>query len=377
MFGPRIKLFKLFGIQINADLSWGILAVLLSWTFAARWFPETRPGLGAGTYWAMGVATALLMFLSIILHEVSHALMARRHGLSIRGITLFIFGGVAEMTEEPPTAKAEFLVAIAGPIASVLIGAVCFTLWSVGTAAGWPGPAVAIAGVLAWINVTLVVFNMVPAFPLDGGRVLRSALWQWKGNLRWATRVTAGIGSAFGMALIVIGVLQFIRTSDFSALWMALIGLFLRNAARMSYQQLMLRTALEGERVSRFMKTDPVTVPRQISVRELVDDYLFRYTHKLYPVVDGDRLVGCVTTREIKQLPRDEWDRQTVGAIAQAPCEENTIAPDTDAMQALAAMNRRRASRLMVVEGDRLVGILTLKDLLEFFSLKMELEGAR
>jgi CBS domain-containing protein len=188
--------------------------------------------------------------------------------------------------------------------------------------------------------------------------------------------VTAGIGSAFGMALIVLGVLQFIRTNDFSALWMALIGLFLRNAARMSYQQLLLRTALEGERVSRFMKADPVTVPRQISVRELVDDYLFRYTHKLYPVVDGDRLVGCVTTREIKQLPRDEWDRQTVGAIAQAPCAENTIAPDTDAMAALAAMSRRRASRLMVVEGERLVGILTLKDLLEFFSLKMELEEA-
>lgn len=377
MFGPRIKLFKLFGIQINADLSWGILAVLLSWTFAARWFPETRPGLAAGTYWAMGVATALLMFLSIILHEVSHAVMARRHGLTIRGITLFIFGGVAEMAEEPPTAKSEFLVAIAGPIASVLIGAVCFTLWSVGTAAGWPGPAVSIAGVLAWINVTLVIFNMVPAFPLDGGRVLRSALWQWKGNLRWATRVTAGIGSAFGMALIVLGVLQFILTQDFSALWMALIGLFLRNAARMSYQQLLLRTALEGERVARFMKTDPVTVPRQISVAELVDDYLFRYTHKLFPVVDGDRLVGCVTTREIKQLPRDEWDGTTVGAIAQAPCAENTIAPDTDAMQALAAMSRSGASRLMVVEGERLVGILTLKDLLEFFSLKMELEAVR
>lgn len=376
MFGPRIKLFKLFGIQINADLSWGILAVLLSWTFAARWFPETRPGLETGTYWAMGVATALLMFLSIILHEVSHAVMAQRLGLPIRGITLFIFGGVAEMTEEPPTARAEFLVAIAGPIASILIGAVCFSLWSVGSALGLPGPAVAIAGVLAWINITLVIFNMVPAFPLDGGRVLRSALWHWKGNLRWATKVTAGIGSAFGVALIVLGVIRFI-VGDFFGAWMALIGLFLRSAARMSYQQLLLRTALEGEPVARFMKTDPVTVPRQISVQELVEEYLFRYTHKLYPVVEGDRLIGCVTTQEIKQLPRDEWDRQTVGAIARPPDESNTIAPETDAMKALAAMNRGRSSRLMVVEGDRLVGILTLKDLLEFFSLKMELEEAR
>lgn len=376
MFGPRLKLFKLFGFQVSADLSWVIVLVLLSWTFAKQWFPQSRPDLAPGTYWAMGVATALLMFLSIVLHELSHALMARRFGLPIRGITLFIFGGVAEMTEEPPTARAEFLVAIAGPIASVLIGGVCLAGWAIGHEAGWPGPVVAICGVLAFINVTVVIFNMVPAFPLDGGRVLRSLLWQWKGNLRWATRVTAGIGSAFGLALIVIGVLRFI-VGDFFGAWTALIGLFLRNAARMSYQQLLLRTALEGEPVSRFMKSDPITVPRGISVRELVEDYFMRHHHKLYPVVDDGRLIGCVTTGDVKALARDEWDRQTVGAIAQRPCEENSIPPGTDAMEALAAMSRGRASRLMVVDGERLVGILTLKDLLEFFSLKMELEGTR
>jgi Zn-dependent protease len=375
MFGPRFKLFKLFGFQINVDLSWLILFLLLSWTFAANWFPQARPGLTTTTYWVMGVVTALLMFVSIVLHEVSHALAARRYGLPIRGITLFIFGGVAEMTDEPPTAKSEFVVAIAGPIASIAIGGVCLALWAAGQVGGWPGPVISIAGVLAWINITLVIFNMVPAFPLDGGRVLRSILWHWKGNLRWATRITAGIGSAFGTALIVLGVLRFI-VGDFFGAWMALIGLFLRNAARLSYQQLLLRTALEGEPVSRFMKTDPVTVPRQISVRELVEEYFLRHHHKLYPVVEGDRLIGCVTTHDIKQLPREEWDRQTVGAIAQRRCEENSIAPDTDAMKALAAMSRGRASRLMVVDGDRLVGILTLKDLLEFFSLKMELEEA-
>jgi len=376
MFGPRFKLFKLFGFQVNVDLSWTIVFVLLSWTFAVNWFPQARPELPTATYWTMGVVTALLMFLSIVLHEVSHALVARRFGLPIRGITLFIFGGVAEMTEEPPTARSEFMVAIAGPIASIAIGGLCLALWAGGQAGGWPGPVVSIAGVLAWINISLVIFNMVPAFPLDGGRVLRSVLWQWKGNLRWATRVTAGIGSAFGLALIVIGVLRFI-VGDFFGAWMALIGLFLRNAARLSYQQLLLRTALEGEPVSRFMKTDPITVPRQLSVRELVEDYFLRHHHKLYPVVDGDRLVGCATTADIKKLPREEWDRQTVGAIVQGRCEENSIAPDADAMKALATMSRGRASRLMVVDGDRLVGILTLKDLLEFFSLKMELEEAR
>lgn len=376
MFGPRFKLFKLFGFQINVDLSWLILFLLLSWTFAAQLYPQTLPGLETVTYWTMGVVTALLMFLSIVLHEVSHALAARHYGLPIRGITLFIFGGVAEMTDEPPTAKSEFVVAIAGPIASIAIGGFCLALAAAGRLGGWPGPVVSIAGALAFVNITLVIFNMVPAFPLDGGRVLRSVLWHWKGNLRWATRITAGIGSAFGLALIALGVLRFI-VGDFFGAWMALIGLFLRNAARLSYQQLLLRTALEGEPVSRFMKADPVTVPRQISVRELVEDYFLRHHHKLYPVVEGDRLVGCVTTGDIKRLPREEWDRQTVGAIAQQRCEENSIAPTTDAMTALAAMSRGRASRLMVVDGDRLVGILTLKDLLEFFSLKMELEEVR
>lgn len=376
MFGPRFKLFKLFGFQINVDLSWAVLFVLLSWTFAVQAFPQTTPGLATATYWAMGVLTALLLFVSIVLHEVSHAMMARRFGLPIRGITLFIFGGVAEMTEEPPTARSEFLVAIAGPIASIAIAGFCLAAWAAGRVGGWPAPVISIAGVLAWINVSLVIFNMVPAFPLDGGRVLRSALWHWKGNLRWATRVTSSIGSAFGLALIVLGVVQFVR-GDFFGAWMALIGLFLRNAARMSYQQLLLRTALEGEPVSRFMNADPIVVPRQISVRELVEEYFLRHHHKLYPVVDGDRLVGCVTTADIKQLPRDEWERQTVGAVARVPCGENSIPPDTDAMKALAAMSRGRAARLMVVDGERLVGILTLKDLLEFFALKMELEEAR
>lgn len=377
MFGPRFRLFKLFGFQINADPSWAIIVLLLSWTFATQSFPALHPGLSQPTYWAMGIAGSLLMFASIVLHEVSHALMARRYGLPIRGITLFIFGGVAEMTEEPPTAKAEFLVAIAGPIASVLIAVVSFGVWSLGSAAAWPAAITVVAGLVALINVTVVVFNMIPAFPLDGGRVLRSALWQWKGDLRWATRVTSGIGSAFGLVLIILGVLRLISGDVLAGGWTALIGLFVRNAARMSYQQLLLRSALEGEPVRRFMKTDPITVPRMISVQELVGEYFLRHPHKLYPVVDGERLVGCVTTREIKDLPREDWDRQTVGAVAQRCSPGNTIGPDVDAMEALSTMSRSRTSRLMVVEDDRLLGLLTLKDLLEFFSLKMELEATR
>jgi len=378
MFGNRFKLIKLFGFQVSADPSWFIVVALVTWSLAERYFPQAYPQLDRPTAWGMGVVGALLFFLSLVLHELSHALMARRYGLRIRGITLFIFGGVAEMTDEPPTAQAEFMVAIAGPIMSVLIAVVSFVVWAVGSQAAWPVAVVGVAQVMWWLNGVLMLLNLVPAFPLDGGRVLRSILWYWKGNLRWATRVTSAIGSAFGVALIALGVLLLIVPPGdlIGGLWLGLIGLFLRNAARMSYQQLLLRRALEGESVARFMKTDPVVVPRAISIAELVENFIYKYHFKMFPVVDGDRLLGCVSTREVKAIPREEWDRQTVGAIIEKCSPENSVDPGTDAMQALAMMSRTGTSRLMVVDGDRLLGILALKDLLKFFSLKMELEEA-
>ena len=381
MFTNRIKLFRLFGVQINADLSWFIILLLVTWQLATALFPGTperpamAPGLSTAAYWAMGLAGALLLFACIVLHELGHAVMANRHDVPIRGITLFVFGGVAEMSEEPPTARTEFLVAAAGPVVSVLLGVGFLILTAAGRAAGWPAAVTAVTSITGSLNLFLVLFNMVPAFPLDGGRVLRSLLWQWKGNLRWATRVTSTIGSMLGMGMIVFGVLIAITTGDLlSGLWIGLIGLFVRSAARMSYQQLLLRRALEGEPVARFMETSPVTVPRMVPVRELVDQYVYRHHFKTFPVVDGDRLVGCVSTKDVRALAQDEWDRQTVGSIAEPCSEENTVPPDLDAMKALSLMSRTGTSRLLVAEGDRLLGILSLKDLLKFFSLKMELQ---
>jgi CBS domain-containing protein len=187
--------------------------------------------------------------------------------------------------------------------------------------------------------------------------------------------VTSTIGSGFGLALILLGVVSVIQGNFVGGMWQFLIGLFLRNAAQMSYQQLLLRRALEGERVARFMQTEPVTVSRSLSVRELVEDYVYKHHFKMFPVVDDGRIVGCVTTRQIKELPREEWDRQTVGALAEACSGENTVAPESDAMEAMTKMSRGGASRLLVVDGGRLVGVLALKDLLRFLSLKVELEG--
>jgi Zn-dependent protease/CBS domain-containing protein len=375
MFGKRIELFKLLGFSVKVDLSWAVIAVLVTWTLAAGVFPGQFPDLPRATYWMMGVAGMAGLFLSIVLHELAHSLVARRFGIPMTGITLFIFGGVAEMDEEPPDARSEFFMAIAGPLASVAIAVVCFIVYRAGQRLGWP---VAVYGVfmeLAWVNGILVAFNMVPAFPLDGGRVLRSVLWRYRGSLRQATRITSQIGAAFGVALIAVGILAFMGGNAIGGMWYFLIGMFLRGAAQMSYQQLLLRQALEGERVSRFMKTDPITVPPELPIDALVNDYVYRHTHKMFPVVDAGKLLGCVTTQGIRGVPREAWHERKVRDIVEPCSGANTVRPDADAMKALANMARQQVSRAMVVDDGRLVGMITLKDMMQFLSTKIELEG--
>lgn len=376
MFGKRFELFRLLGFSVKVDLSWIIIVVLVTWSLAEGLFRVWQPELPGGTRWAMGVAGALGLFASIILHELSHSLAARRQGIPMKGITLFIFGGVAEMDREPPSPKAEFMMAIAGPIASVVIAAFCFAVTLAVRFSQWPAAVTAVIAYLAWINAVLVAFNVIPAFPLDGGRVLRSALWYWKGNIRWATRITSEIGSGFGIVLILGGIYFFVFLQNFvGGIWWFLLGLFLRNAAQMSYQQLLIRRALEGERVERFMNEDPIMVPPHTTVEDLVENYIYQYHYKMFPVVDRDRLVGCVSTRDVRAVPRHRWGEHTVGDIVDGCSSENTIHVDADAMEALAQMNRTSNSRLMVVADDnRLEGVIALKDLLRFLSLKLDLE---
>jgi len=374
MFGTRFHLFTLFGFEVRLDASWFLIFVLVAWSLAAGLFPAVYPELGTGVYWLMGIAGSIGLFAAVVVHELAHSLVARRHGMPMEGITLFLFGGVAEMTDEPPDAGVELKVAVAGPLTSIAIGAACFAVLAL-AGGGWPDAVAGVVRYLAEINLVVAAFNLLPAFPLDGGRVLRSILWKAKGDLRWATRITSQVGAGFGSALILLALVVVLLGNLLGGVWMFLIGLFLRHAARSSYRQLLLRRALEGETVRRFMHEDPVAVPRAISVRQLVDDYVYRTHHKLYPVLDGDRLVGCVTTRDVQQLPTDEWESSTVGAIMSACHESNTVAPDADAMDALSRMRRGNTTRLLVVEdAERLAGILTMKDLLQFFSLKLELE---
>jgi len=376
MFGKRIDLFKLLGFQVRMDPSWIIIAVLVAWSLSTGLFPFQYEGLSTRTYWIMGIVGALGLFLSIIVHEFAHSLVARKYGMPMKGITLFIFGGMAEMSNEPPSPKAEFMMAAVGPVSSIFIAGVFYAMYAAGASAGMSRPVNGVVQYLAFINALLAAFNVIPAFPLDGGRVLRSILWAIKGNLRWATRISSWIGSSFGILLIILGIFTFFGGNFIGGMWWFLIGMFLHSAAKMSYQQLLTRRALEGESVRRFMKTDPVTVSPDITIERLVEDYVYVFHHKMYPVVsDDDRIKGCVTTRQIKEVPRDQWKQKRVGEIKISCSEDNTISPDTDAIEALSLMNRTATSRLMVTEGDRLAGVVSLKDMLKFLSLRVELDA--
>jgi Zn-dependent protease/CBS domain-containing protein len=382
MFGNRWRLFRLLGIPISVDASWLIILALLTLSLARgfpvllrEFFPGATPELAPYEYWVMGLVTALAFFVCILLHELGHAVMARSRGMPIRGITLFLFGGVAELGDEPPSAATEFLMAVAGPVVSLVLAVAFWVLAEVGYRAAWPAPAVLVLGYLALINGMVLLFNLIPAFPLDGGRVLRSILWGTTGDLRRATRWAAMAGQVFAWVLMAWGVVQFFSGNWLGGIWTGLIGLFLHRAAQSSYQQVLVRQALQGEPVRHFMTTEPIVVPPSLDLLHWVEDFVYRYHRKAFPVAADGHLQGLITTRALAGLPRAEWPQHRVGEVMRQDLRAVTISPDADALQALGKMQRTGLSRLLVTEGDRLVGVISLKDLLRFLDLKMHLES--
>jgi Zn-dependent protease/predicted transcriptional regulator len=373
MITRKARLFKLFGFQVSLDASWVFLLLLVTWSLATGFFPSRFTGLSRPTYWVMGTVAALTLFLSIILHELAHSLVARRHNVNIRGITLFVFGGVAQMEDEPSGPQAEFAMAIAGPLMSIALAVFFYSLSRLGEYLGLATGVFGVLRYLAIMNGMLAIFNLVPAFPLDGGRLLRSALWKKSGDLIRATRISSRVGSIFGIVLIALGVMNVLRGSFIGGMWWFLIGMFVSRAARSSYQQVLFRSTLEGQKIGRFMKTDIVSVTSATTVQELVDNYVYRYHHRMYPVMDNGNLKGCITTRQIKEIPRAQWAARTVGDYMQDCSADNMISLDTEARKVLNMMNQSGNSRLMVVEGQKLVGIVSLKDLLEYIAVKSEL----
>ncbi len=377
IFAHRIRLLSLFGFDVWIDASWLLLAALISWTLAEGVFPSVTPRLTQATYWWMAIATTIGFLFSIVFHEMSHSLVARHYGMPIRGITLFLFGGVAEMEQEPPSAKSEFLMAAAGPAASFVLSAVFFALLAL--AGVWKLPA-AVGGTLWYlglINAVLALFNLLPAFPLDGGRMLRAALWYWRNDLIWATRIAARAGEFFGILLMVLGAVSIISGNFIGGMWRFLIGMFLRGAASVSYQEVVARAALEGVPVSRVMTSQPIAVPPDVSIATFIEDFVYSYHHRCFPVTSNGFLIGSVGTEQAAKIDREAWTTTRVEQVMIRQQLEDVVAPAADALAALAQMRRSGKSRLWVVEQGRLVGILSLRDLMELLSTKLQLEQGR
>jgi Zn-dependent protease len=375
MFTARWRIFRLAGIPIYIDASWLIILLLITWTLTG-FFSQEVHGLPPSDYWIMGLIAAMSFFICVVLHEFGHAIVGRGQGMPIRGITLFMFGGVAELGGEPPSALSEFLMAIAGPAVSAILGALFWLGAKVGAQVGAALPVVAVLAYLAWINWSVLIFNLIPAFPLDGGRVLRSILWGISKNLRRATGWAAGLGQGFAWLMILVGVISFISGFVYQGIWLGLIGLFLNNAARDSYRQVLIQQALRGEPIRQFMNRQPIVVSPFLDLRSWVEDYVYRYHRKLFPVARDGHLEGFVTTQALQRFPRSEWEQHTIAEAMRHDTDTITIPQTADALTALAKMQSTGSSRLLVVDGDRIVGILSLKDLLHFLQVKMELQNS-
>jgi Zn-dependent protease/CBS domain-containing protein len=377
MFSHRVRVFSLFGFQVWIDASWLLIALLIAWTLAAAVFPAAVPGLGTATYWWMAIAATIGLLFSIVFHETAHSLVARRYGIEIRGITLFIFGGVAQMAAEPNSPRAEFLMASAGPLSSLTLSAALFALYMAILSLQGPAPLAEVVWYLGFLNAMLGAFNLVPAFPLDGGRMLRAALWGWRQDIAWATRIAANAGDAFAVLLMVLGVVNLLRGDIIGGMWQFLIGMFLRAASEAGYRQTMAQQLLAGVPVSEVMTPDPVSVPPELSVARFVEEYVYRYHHREFPVTREQALIGSVGTREVAALDRLRWPYTMVAAITLAATPSDVIAPEAAALAAIAQMSNAGKSRLFVVREGRLVGVVSLRDLMELISVRLELVGGR
>ncbi|WP_133131184.1 site-2 protease family protein [Legionella yabuuchiae] len=369
-----LHLFTLAGFDVRLDFSWLILAFLVTWTLAVGYFPANYPDFSAGTYWIMGVFGVIGLFLSIVFHELCHSLVGRRYGIPMEGITLFIFGGIANMTDMPPNPKSEFLMAVVGPIFSLALGIGFYCLAQLGYYLQWQDQVTGVIQYLFIINIILGIFNLLPAFPLDGGRLLRATLWWWKQDLKWATDIACKGGAVLGFTLIMLGVLQFLWGAIISGIWLFILGFFLQYISKTSYQNVLIRQVFTDEPVKAYAKTDVVTVDQNVTIDTLMSDYFLQHYHKLYPVVKQNKLVGCISLKDVKALDKEQWSSTKVSDVMR-PCSETTVIDaDTKVMKALLTMNANNISRMIVTKNNKLYGILTLKDLMNVVSVKLALE---
>ena len=373
MFGRGFLLGSVFGVPIRIDYSWLIIAGLLTASLSLV-FGQEYPYLGLIPRILLGIFGALLLFGSVLAHELSHAVVAVRNRVGIRGITLFIFGGAAEMIDEPETARAELEIAIAGPVMSLCLALVFGVLHDVGLGA-LPLPLVDLADRLKWMNLLLVAFNLVPGFPLDGGRVLRALLWGIWGKLAPATRAAAQVGSLFGALLVALGLASVLFYGNLlGGIWFVLIGLFLRNAAGASYQQISVRRALDGVRARDVMTRDVAAVSPEMTLEEVVEKVIYPKGVSEIPVISAGKLAGMLRLETIRSRDRSSWGRLTAFDLMSRDAVDEAISPDEDALRVLSLLGSDDRM-LAVVEEGALLGVVTRRDLLRRLQIRLELGG--
>ena len=371
-----IKLGKVAGIRVGLHYSWFIIAALIAFSLGEE-FHQTNPSWGPDRIWGTALFTAVLFFVTLLLHELSHSLVAQAHGMKVKEITLFALGGVSQIESEAPDAKTEFWMAIAGPAASLIIGFGCLALAAALGWHPWSKPQTGVTAVLVWlgyINVLLGVFNMIPGYPLDGGRVFRAIVWAVTKNVDRSTRIAARIGQLVAFLFIFYGVWSFFRGAGFDGLWMAFIGWFLLEAAQSSYAQVEITAAFQGMRVSKVMSRDGAAVSPSVSLRELVDNYVLTGGQRCFAVEDGGHFMGLITLRDVGLVPREQWDSTTTRE-AMRPAEElHTVTPDTPVLDALKLMTTNDVNQLPVVANGTLQGIVSRSHLMQLLQAHSDLQ---
>jgi Zn-dependent protease/CBS domain-containing protein len=373
MLRGSLVLGAIRGIPIRIHFTWLIIFGLLSWSLASGYFPQHYPDLPITAYWIKAIIAALFLFGSVLVHELMHALMAQYLRVPIAGITLFALGGVSEMKQEPPSPSAEFLIAIVGPLASFVLAGFFWLVWRALEREG-PDPSfAAIALYLVGLNTVVAVFNLLPAFPLDGGRILRSIIWGITKNLKKATYLATRVGRAFAYLLITFGAVSLFAGAGFQGIWMALIGFFLLQGAQASYTQVILKEALAGIAVRDIMVREVVTVAPNLSVQELIQDYFLTYGYGGFPVLENGQVAGLVSLGEVKAVSSTDYARLSVREIMTPLSERLTIAPEEDVSIAFQRMAEAELGRLVVMERGRMLGLVTKTGLSRFLQMKLEL----
>ena len=361
--GKSYSLGRWFGFEVRIHYSWFLIFALVLGTFSFAEFPRILRGYGQLVYLTMGVVGTLLFFLSLLLHELSHSAMARRRGIEVEGITLFVFGGVAQTSMEAETPADEFLLTVVGPLCSVALGAAFYGVYLGAVSWGLAPPVREVAWYLAWINLALAVFNMIPGFPLDGGRIFRSTVWYLTGNLEKATRWATRGGQAVGYLLMAFGAWRLFNGFLIDGLWSGFIGWFLSSVAAASYEQYMLKAQLSGLRVSRVLEPGGAAIPADMDLGTAAEEYFLRRTAGAYPVVRDGELVGLIGLEELSEVPPGERSGRSVGEVALPAEEVPTVDPDAGLDEVLTLLRGSGPDRVLVVRNDTFLGVVTSEEL--------------